>query len=199
LDREVKAAILVGGESRRIGENKSLLRFGDSYLLDVIIQKTISAIDDAYLITNASFRCEGFSLPFITDIYAHKGPLGGIFTALSRIDAPFVFITAGDMPFIEPGLIRYMVGHMSSEHDAIVPLHNGHREPLFAVYSQKARPAIEDAIKEGTVSVHQLLSQLSVIGVDEQVSRSFGEHVFFNINTPSDYEEALRIWKHETN
>jgi molybdopterin-guanine dinucleotide biosynthesis protein A len=199
VDREIKAAILVGGKSRRIGENKAFLRFGDVCLLEVIIQMVRSVIHDAYLITGGNFPCEDFALPCLNDVYADKGPLGGIFTALSRIDSPHVFVSACDMPFMDPGLIRHMLRQVDHGSDAIVPVHDGHYEPLFAIYSRKARAPIQKALRDGNLSVRAMLTRLRVAVIDEETVKSFGDHVFLNVNTRVDYRRALEIWSHEKN
>ncbi len=199
LDKEVKAAILVGGKSSRIGENKSFLRFGDTFLLDVIIRRIRTVIADTYLIANATFPRRDVPFPVLNDTYADKGPLGGIYTALSKIDAEFVFICAGDMPFINPELIRLLIAQMNREHDAVVPSHHDQREPLCALYNQKAKTAIGKAIEDGNLSVHGVLDRLSVLAVDENAVKSFGDHIFFNINTRDDYQRALHMWSYDKN
>lgn len=199
MGKEVKAAILVGGKSRRIGTNKSFLPFGEARLLDVVIQKVRSVIDEIYLVTSDRIPYQDFPLPLIIDRYAEKGPLGGIFTALATIDAPFVFVTAGDMPFIDPGLMLHMIDRMNHGRDAVVPAHNGKREPLFAIYGRRAKATIEKAIKEGDLSVHRVLARLSIVGIDEETVAAFSDHAFFNINTRGDYEQALRILKYDGN
>jgi molybdopterin-guanine dinucleotide biosynthesis protein A len=199
VDKEIKAAILVGGKSRRIGEQKAFLRFGDASLLQIIIRRIRSVITDTCLITTPDFPCEDFALPCFTDVYADKGPLGGIFTALSRIDSTHVFISACDLPFTNPELIRYMIGQLDLESDAIVPTYDGHHEPLFALYSRKARVPIEQALREGNLSVRGMLTRLSTVAIDEETVRSFGDHTFLNVNTRVDYQKALQIWSHEKN
>ena len=83
-------------------------------------------------------------------------------------DAEFVFICAGDMPFINPELIRLLIAQMNRGHDAVVPSHNDQREPLCALYNQKAKTAIGKAIDDGDLSVHGVLDRLSVLAVDEK-------------------------------
>ena len=58
-------------------------------------------------------RAEGLDLPdgvrTAADIYPGHGSLGGIFTGLSAARGDYGIVVACDMPFLNTGLLQFMV------------------------------------------------------------------------------------------
>lgn len=138
---------------------------------------------------------------FVPDMRPGEGPLAGIEAGLSAASNPFVFVAAGDMPFVSPELARYLI-RISAERSlqAAVPLHEG-IHPLCAVYSRDVLPLVSRALDGGTRAVHDFLESLDMVEyIGGEDLRRFGEPdlVLMNVNTPEDLERAraaLRDWK----
>src|SRR5690606_34969376 len=110
---------------------------------------------------------------------------------------PVAFVAACDMPFLDEGLVRYMV-ELARDYDAVVPRLDGRREPLHAVYGKGCLSHIGGLIAEGTYAVASLFSRVRTRYVEEEEVRRFGdpERLFFNCNTPEDMARA-RAWAQE--
>ncbi|TES92661.1 MAG: molybdenum cofactor guanylyltransferase [Candidatus Cloacimonadota bacterium] len=189
----VKAVVLSGGKSKRMGRDKSFLNIGDVFLLDIIVKKLKLVFDDIYVVINSSSKFQNLSANLLTDIFSEKGPLGGIYTALELIDANYIFVFACDMPFLNTGLIEYMVGKIDKQYNAIVPLINRRAEPLHAIYSQGSKDTVKDSVVQNRLSVHSLFNKFSTLYVQEEEIKEFGNNMFFNVNTLEDYKKALEI------
>ena len=71
------------------------------------------------------------------DVLPDKGSLGGIYTALTHSSQPYTLALACDMPFVNPALLRHMIGlRQGDQFDVIVPRVDGYPEGLHAIYSQ---------------------------------------------------------------
>jgi len=93
-----------------------------------------------------------------------------------------------DMPFLNLGLLRYMVG-MAPGHDVIIPRLGEKLEPLHALYSKNCLKPIERLIERGDFKIIHFFPEAWV----RYVERFDPEHLsFFNINTPEDLERARK-------
>lgn len=199
MRKKVEAAILVGGKSKRIGTNKSFLHFKNSCMLDAVHSRLRCVFDEIFLVANASFPCNNINIRCISDVFPEKGPLGGIYTALEHANSDYVFVFACDMPFLSTQLITWMIDRVEGSYDVVAPFFRGRAEPLHALYSKSAAEKIRNAINKSELSVHVLLEKLSTQYISEEEIAPFGDNMFFNINTPGDYEKALAMLENVKN
>lgn len=190
---DVKAVVLSGGKSERIGDNKSFLSIESSFLLDVVVRRLRLVFSDIYIVTNRPSIYEGLNAICLADIFTEKGPLGGIYTALELIDANYIFVFACDMPFLNTQLITFMMEKIDKRYDVIVPLSDKKAEPLHAIYSRSLKDKIRDSVIKNRLSVNSFLNRCSTLTVNSEEIKTFGSNVFFNINTAEDYKKALDI------
>jgi molybdopterin-guanine dinucleotide biosynthesis protein A len=192
----VGAAILAGGESSRMGENKALLRLapGGPTLVETVVARLGEAGNESPLLVAYSPADYAFlRLPIFPDSVQGKGALGGILTALQRSTQERVLVVGCDMPALNPALLRYM-SRQPAGYDAYVPAwksQSGERqvEPLHAVYGRSCIPEIEGRIREGRLKLSDLLDALNVLYLPEADMRKYDPDLrsFSNINTPEEW------------
>ena len=144
-------AILCGGLSRRMGEDKASLNWKGMPL--------------------ARYKWEQFRIRKITgrdadavaDVPAGCGPLGGLRTSLQHCRQDYLFVTAVDMPYSDPGIAEELMNRMTSPSetgpaqngsdrtwDAVVPVTpDGKEHPLCAVYAKSCLPVLEKQLASG--------------------------------------------------
>jgi molybdopterin-guanine dinucleotide biosynthesis protein A len=192
----LSAAILVGGESRRMGYNKAFLKIGQSNLVESIVARLKTIFPDVFLIGNDPEPYRSLGLPVIADLYKGCGPLGGIHAALVAANTPYVFITACDVPFLDVQVVAHMAGKVSG-YDVVVPKIRGYLEPLCAIYGKNCLPAIESQLKCGQCKVIALFSAVRVNYLEQEEIEKLTavEKAFLNINTPKDMQKAISLTK----
>ncbi len=192
--------ILAGGSSRRMGQNKALMRLGCATLIEHTLCQMRLVTTNLLLITNTPSQFGHLGVRMYTDVVPNMGALGGIYTGLTRADNPAVICVACDMPLLQPRLLSYLTTILG-EDDAVVPYveDSNPSDPKFqtlsAVYSKKCLSAIKQMFAEGELRVHALYSRISVRVVPPSEWRQFDPHghSFFNINTPADLNDASRL------
>ena len=75
-DTPVTGIILAGGQSRRMGQNKALMRLGDDPLIAHVIRQMESVTDELLLITNEPDLYTTLKLPMYADITTGHGRIG---------------------------------------------------------------------------------------------------------------------------
>jgi len=130
------ALILAGGENKRIPLLKGFLETGEGRIVEVISRRLGKVFNRVILSTNTPEHYYYLGLPMVGDILPVRGPMTGIFSALSLPDVSAVFVTACDMPDINGILSKYIADKWQSGFDAVVPVFNNEPQPLFGVYAK---------------------------------------------------------------
>ena len=177
--------ILVGGKSRRYGRNKALELFQGERLIDRRVRKIRALFPKVLVITNEP------ELYLHLDVIPGQGPLGGIYTGLLFAQGENVFVTACDMPFVQPALIRHMV-KLAGDYDVVVPQKKEGLEPLHAIYSPRCLPHTKKMLDRGELQVIGFFPAVKVCRISSDDIRQLDPKglSFFNINTPEDMHRA---------
>jgi molybdopterin-guanine dinucleotide biosynthesis protein A len=183
----VSGAILAGGKSRRFGQNKALVELQGIPLIERVITVMGSLFEHLILITNTPQDYDHLGLPMYEDMIKGLGPVGGIYTALEHIPNDVCFVTACDMPWLNRGLIRYMVKKKEG-YDAVIPRISHMFEALHSLYGRECLPAIKALIASDQRQVQRLFPKIRARYVEEDEIRAFDPHLksFFNVNIPGD-------------
>jgi FdhD protein len=190
---DIAGVILAGGESSRMGRNKALLEVNGERMVETAYRRMADLFDEVLLVTNTPGIYDFIPCRKIADIYPGMGPLGGIHAALSNCAAGRAFVTACDMPGLNPRLIREL-SSMPGGVDVVIPETPGGLEPLHAVYAKSCLPKMEAMLRAGERRILSFfdLAQVRLVprGKIATIDPDFTS--FRNVNTPEDYQRAAR-------
>ncbi len=191
----ITGIILAGGKSTRIGTGKPQLKIGKGHLIDRVVD-TLSQFTSSILIvtTEDQVSLAESAAPGarrVKDIYPGKGPLGGIYTGLMYAETSYSLVVGCDMPFLNGGLIRYLIDGASG-FAAVAPKIGWMIEPLHAIYSKSCMPSIEALLRENQLQIIKLFDLVNTRFVAEkEIDRFDPDHLsFLNINTEDDLLKA---------
>jgi len=189
--QRMDALILAGGENKRIPLLKGFLETRDGKILEVSIRRLRKVFKRIILSTNSPEHYYYLGLPMVGDTIQVRGPMTGIFSALSLPDVSEVFVTACDMPDINGILIRYIADRWTCEYDAAVPVFNNEPQPLFGVYARSLVREMEEALHHEKRSLWRFLRDCNVLYIQEADVRKIDPdgRSFVNINTMLDFEK----------
>jgi molybdopterin-guanine dinucleotide biosynthesis protein A len=187
-------ALLAGGRSSRMGQNKCLMELAGRTLLDRILDQLASRAAETFIVAIDPTPYLGTQLPVIADETPGLGPLGGLATALSHAAQDHVLLTACDMPFVCLPLIERMLRD-SEQADAVLPRLGGEVEPLRAVYNRACLAPVRQALRRGERRMISFLPEVRVCYLEEAEIGEFDPEqlTFFNINTPRDWARAEEL------
>lgn len=180
------AVILAGGDSRRMGQDKAMLPLHGKPLLQHV-SESMTQLFPVVIVSVRGPRA-GLDLPQVCDALSDGGPLAGLAAALGHIETPWLFAVGCDMPFVSPGVMAVLADRRDG-HQAVVPVVQGHPQPLAAFYRRDCLDAIRDIqAGSGKRSLRALLERLDVCYVDEAELREFDPQLrsFFDLDTPED-------------
>lgn len=194
--------ILAGGQSRRMGRNKALLRLTDASptLIETIAQQLATVTSALHLVTNAPQLYAKLDFPanlnFVADNFPGAGPLAGLEAGLDNTLYDYVLLVACDMPWLAEPLLRYLLSFERDGWDALVLLNqDGLPEPLCAVYSRAALPVARAHLAAGHYKMADFLAAIRTkfVAANEWAAYDPAGQSFRNLNTPQDLEQILNV------
>jgi len=176
---QLQGFILAGGQSRRMGTDKSRLKIENETFTERIY-KTLLELTDTITVVRAE-----------QDLYPNWGALGGLHAALSACESEWAVVVACDLPFVTAELFKHLAS-LRTDHDAVVPLQSdGRPQPLAAFYrTQPCRARATELIETGHRRPLDLLELVNTrwVPFTELTNLDQAEKFFVNINTPDDYD-----------
>jgi molybdenum cofactor guanylyltransferase len=183
-------AILAGGRSTRMGRPKPGVALGGRPLIDYPIEATRAAGLEPWVIAKRDTELPPLDCRLIEEPAEPVHPLTGIVAALEAA-APWPIVAIGaDMPFTDDKLIAWLASHLTS---ALVEV-DGSLQPLLARYGGEDLERLRDSLRRQE-SAQAAARSLDPQLIREDELRRFGDPAIltFNVNTPSDLQEAERI------
>lgn len=192
--------ILAGGRSSRMGTDKALLPLANAphgtFLAH--LAATLSSLSNELLLVArdeeqaARYRVAAAGVRIVIDKVPDYGPLMGIYSGLSAIQAAKALVVAVDMPFVQSALVSLLLAR-ASDTAMTVPVVNSVPQVLCAVYPRSFLPQIETNIAQGKRDPRSLLTSAPVQYIDETQLRAVDPQLrsFINVNTPEEWRECL--------
>jgi molybdopterin-guanine dinucleotide biosynthesis protein A len=202
---QLSVAILAGGQSRRMGTDKALIRLTPNgpTLVERVVAAVRAVADDVFLVANDD-RLAFLGLRTVPDVIPDAGSLGGIYSAVDGANSEHCLVVACDMPFLSVPLLR-VLAMQQRDYDVLAPFlrvgenrqgkDDGVYETLHAIYGRGALPAMRQQLDTGRYRIVGFFPQVRArILAEEEVRRHDPElRSFFNVNTPERLAEARRM------
>ena len=173
-----------------MGTNKAMLLVDNVPIIARSYQTLARLFHEVIIVTNTPQEYEFLPCRKVPDVFPGVGSVAGLHSALAHSSTERTFVTACDMPFIEPDPIRHLCELQQSGYDAVIPFSAGGQEPLHAVYFATCIESFENAIRNGERKILDILTSMNtrLVSWDEIRRVSGSVRSFLNVNTPEEYE-----------
>ncbi|MBE9536192.1 MAG: molybdenum cofactor guanylyltransferase [Proteobacteria bacterium] len=192
---DVTGIILAGGESRRMGTDKALIRLSGKTLIDQTACIFRKLFAETIIISKNPGRFKTAGCRELADSSDERGAMVGLLTALEASGTEFIFTAACDMPFLNDQVISLIV-KKGRDFDVALPCSGGHTHPLHALYSKRCLKAMTESLARGEKSLKCFIKSLPSDRVrlisDEEIGAIDPEtDSLLNMNTPKELESVL--------
>jgi molybdopterin-guanine dinucleotide biosynthesis protein A len=189
--------VLCGGQSKRMGRPKAWLPFGDELMLPRVVRLLGEVI--APIVVVAAPGQDVPPLPSAVEVVRDeeqgRGPLEGLATGLLSLEgrAEAAYLSACDVPFLRPTFVRRLI-ELLGDQDVCVPRVGDYHHPLAAVYRTHVRPAVVRLLAENRLRPFYLFTEVPTRVVEATKLTAVDPDLqsLRNLNSPEDYEAALR-------
>ena len=180
--REATAIIMAGGDSQRMGRDKSLLEIDGEPMISRIARQLKPSFKNLLISAAKATAFDSLGIDVVPDEAPGAGPLMALVSALSKSETDLNFVMPCDIPDPPQHLIARLLRE-SRDADIVVPMTEaGELEPLFAVYRKSVLPSAREALNRGARRVISFYEKHKVkrLALDR-------ESVLLNLNTMDDY------------
>jgi len=185
---------VAGGRSRRMGQDKALLPWGDSDLLGHALARLSGVVDEVGILPGAERRYTDRGVAEHLDAAPDQGPLAGLLAALEGAPGRAALLLGIDLPLVPSRLLERLVA-LTGGADAVVPVSPRGPEPLCAVYDTACLDHVRRHVAAGDLKMTVFWPDVRVREVGPEELEVFGApaELFLNVNAPEDYERARAL------
>lgn len=191
------AIVLCGGQSTRLGIDKTELIFRGQTFLELVVRQVSKVARHVVLvgrINSESHHLAG-NIISLQDERDGLGPLEGMRVGLKCLDdrnVPLAFVTSCDVPLLKPELIQFLISHRR-KHSAIVPVDGARVYGMTAIYQTDLHSRIEARLENKQLRVSELADAFDArkVPVNELKDVDPNLDSMTNINSVKDYQALL--------
>ena len=184
----LRAGVLIGGRSARMGQPKHLMRLGQGTYLEGVVHTVRSEVDEVVLLGAGDVPGDCSTLSRLADIPGVRGPKAGMLAAMRWSPLSSWLFVACDLPLVSPEALRWLLSERRPGVWAVLPRLDSvqqHVEPLLAYYDLRARCLLEEADRPAAIACS---CHVSTPLVPNEIARAWT-----NVNTPADAVRASDV------
>jgi len=197
----ILAAILAGGQSKRMGKDKLFLEFNNKKLIEHTIDKVKKYLKKVIIITNQDnkFFSKNNLITVKDCIEGQLGPLVGILTAMKWTKenlnkCSWIATFPCDTPFFPEKIIESFIEESKKKESLILcASSHGRKHNIFGLWSLDLYDKLKDDLINKKVRKVQDWTEKNKIKNLEFTFKDYDP--FFNINTEEDLEFAKKLSK----
>ena len=198
-EHNILGSILAGGQSKRMGKDKSFLEINNKKLIEYSIDKVKKYLKDLIIVTNSDnefFLKNNFTV--VKDcIEGQLGPLVGILTAMkwardNSTKYSWIATFPCDTPFFPESIIKSFINESKKKESLILcASSHGRRHNIFGLWSLDLYDKLENDLVNNKVRKVEDWTKKNNIKNLEFKFKDYDP--FFNINTQEDLEFAKKL------
>jgi len=189
-ERRVRAGLLIGGKSSRMGTAKHLLEIGGETLLERSFRILSSVAEKTLLLGSADMSASPGTADRLPDVNGSQGPMAGMLGAFRWDPESSWIISSVDMPFMNEEAWRWLLAQRRPGVWAVMPRINANSpaETTGACYEPMIFEEFESLRRKGIFKLQQIVSHPKVICpiIPEHLA-----HAWTNVNTPEEWKKAI--------
>jgi len=180
--------LLAGGQSRRMGTHKALLRVKGRSLLDNLVESLNSmGCTDVVIAGEPEPSLYRDELTIAHDYFESQGPVAGIHAGLQAATNDAVIVLPCDILSVPVEVIARLKQQFDELGQSVCAEDSMRVQPLFAIYKRSDFQVAAEVLQQQKRRMTALIEAAKVIKVD----CSDLSDAFENINTPAEYKAAI--------
>lgn len=182
----LQGLVLAGGKSKRMGQDKTQIKYHGKSQLAHTVELLETNLLNTYVSLAEDQNLDQYKV--IQDKFVGLGVFGAICSAFMEDPNKAWLVLATDLPFVNDEMIKKLLSHRnpSKVATAVKGKSKEFVEPIITIYEPKAYPILLSYLSQGYSCPRKALinSDVEIVEVDDNLIR--------NVNTPEEYQEALK-------
>jgi molybdopterin-guanine dinucleotide biosynthesis protein A len=182
-----------------MGRPKAWLPFAGEIMLPRVVRLLGEVVSPVVVVAAPDQEVPALpaGVDIIRDEVEGQGPLRGLSAGLMALQGRVegAYLSSCDVPFLVPAFVRRMV-ELLGEHAICVPEIGGYRHPLAGVYRVGVVEVARGLLEQGRMRPVFLFEAVPtrIVGPEELAGVDPEFQSLRNLNTPEEYEAAVREW-----
>ena len=190
-EKDLVAVILCGGQSKRMGGDKSLIDYHGlpqgHFMFELLSKLNIPV----YISCRKDQVDQFLEMPLIVDQYDKIGPMGGLLSAFEKLPNHAIFLVGCDYPLIEEeDLNRLLQRRNQSKVLTMLTESPSQIEPALCIYEPYLELKVRQEYHNKNFSLRQLIE-----GLEHEIVFPSHPDNLMQANTKSEMNEIKRILK----
>lgn len=177
-----------------MGDDKAFLELHGKTLLHRALELAGSVAEHVAIVGSPD-KFSSFG-SVVADLYADRGPLAGLYSAIASTQTELNLILAVDLPLLTPDFLQQLRSLAERESAlAVVPRVGGRFQPLCAFYRKPIADEAQHLLLAGMNKLEVLLETITPRVVEEDEVQRLGgtPEMFLNVNNPEDFRHAMHL------
>jgi molybdopterin-guanine dinucleotide biosynthesis protein A len=189
----LRGLVLAGGKSKRMGQDKTVMRWHDKEQRYYVAEMLSSLCDDVFISCREEQVSEiDANYKTLSDAIADAGPSGAILTAFKKYPESAWLVVACDLPLLDAATLQYLIEQRDINKAATTfeSPYDGLPEPLITIWEPKSFQLLSEHIAEGFTCPRKAL----IRNADQvKIVKASSPDALINTNTPEDVEKVKAI------
>jgi len=184
--------VLTGGDSIRMKENKSLIKYHQQPQWLHIFEMLKDACAETFVSCTQNNQYLYLQKQLVIDKITGYGPLSGILTALLGFKNKAILVVACDLPLIDKNIIKQLIDERDASKvaTAFYNEESNQIEPLITIYEPKALTVMLQMLALGYRSPQVMLAQNDI-----KIVKPNNSSALKNVNFPEEKEQIMQFLK----
>lgn len=183
----IPCILFAGGKSSRMGQDKSLLPFGEYPSLTQYQYERLSKLfTHVYISTKTVDKFDFFANFILDPLDADFAPTAGFVGAFEQLQCERIFVLSVDSPFVDEETIQKLVQADKADYDAVIVKTPSGIHPMVGIYHLSLLDKFSRMLREDDHRLGKLLTVSNTHYVE-----FCNEELFINLNHPHEYHDAI--------
>lgn len=189
--KKLYGLVVCGGQSSRMGTDKSLLEYYNLPQRYYVYNMLQSLCDQVFLSCNPNqaLEIDSFYNSLIDKSdYANIGPMAALLSAYQKYPNASFLVVGCDYPFIDTNALKKLIENRSSVTESVCYFNpeTNTEEPLLTIYENACLPKMLKNFEEGNYSLRHFLKSINTKKIIPESLESL-----ISVDTMEQYREAL--------
>jgi molybdopterin-guanine dinucleotide biosynthesis protein A len=194
---QVGGIVLCGGQSTRMGRPKAWLPFAGELMLPRVVRILGEVVQPIVVVAAPDQDVPPLppQIQIVRDEEKGRGPLQGLLAGLTALrgKTDAAYLSSCDVPFLQPAFVRRLI-ELVGDHAICVPRVGEYHHPLAAVYRVEVAETVRSLLGANRLRPVFLFEEepTRIVEANELEDADPQFQTLRNLNTPEDYEAAVR-------
>lgn len=179
----IRGLVLAGGKSVRFGADKALAVYDGKSFLDRAVSLLASLKLKPIVVTRQGADYPPAGCAVIRDQLFEKGPLGGIYTAMTVFKSTSFLVLPCDMPGLTPETLSDLLAAHEPQFGITAYSTESGIQPFPGIYEPSLLGVLRSQLKQDSLSMQSLLN---LVPAKKMINWKGAREIFCNINYKSD-------------